>query len=82
MVYPGRVNNGLDTLGEPTSLPEGAEVLVDVISAQKKSIAETDVPTLFGQFKNLIGKAQGLPPDMAENHDRHFEQAGFRALLK
>ena len=30
---------------------------------------EADIPSLYERLKDVVGKAEGLPPDFAENHD-------------
>jgi hypothetical protein len=46
-----------------------------------------DTRPALQQLGTLIGSVSNVPNDLAENHDAltgdyHFEQAGFRALLK
>ena len=59
----GRVRNGVVVLDNRTGIPEGAVVKVVVLDN-----ADT-APTLAELFADVAGKAVGLPPDMAENHD-------------
>ncbi len=66
MTYRGRVKNGVIVLDEPMTLPEGAEVEV---SATSPDLSE---PTWAEVFKDLIGKAEGLPPDSSINHDHYL----------
>ncbi len=72
MTYRGRVKNGVIVLDEPMTLPEGAEVEV---SPTSQDLSE---PTWAEVFKDLIGKAEGLPPDMARNHDHYIHGAPRR----
>jgi hypothetical protein len=53
-----------DGLARP---PEGAVVRVEEVSA-----AKPEPPTWGEVFKDLIGAADGLPEDMAENHDHYI----------
>ncbi len=69
MVYRGRVEKGVILLDEPVKLPEGTEVDVSVRAPSIRPDSEAQVPTLFEQLHDVIGKAQGLPTDLAENHD-------------
>lgn len=71
MTYKGHVENGTIVLDEPTDLPDGALVTVDVCAASER--AEDDsMPTLTDMLAPFIGKAVGLPEDAAENHDHYL----------
>jgi len=69
MTYTGRVENGVIVLDDTEAiLPEGEKVQVELSSSKPiKSIAE--------RLKSVIGKAEGLPPDFAENHDHYLHGA-------
>jgi hypothetical protein len=71
MVYTGRVQNGVIVLDEATALPEGTEVRVEPVGIDEPK-------THYELFRNVIGKAEGLPPDMAENHDHYIHGAPNR----
>lgn len=66
MTYRGRVKNGVVVLEKSASLPEGTEVEVSPLKV------EADAPTLNERYKDFIGIVDGLPPDMAENHDHYL----------
>ncbi len=66
MTYRGRVKNGVIVLASPPDLPEGAEVEVSLVDA------EPDQPTWAEVFKDVIGKAEGLPADSSINHDHYL----------
>ncbi|MBI4581789.1 MAG: hypothetical protein HY718_18985 [Planctomycetes bacterium] len=66
MTYRGRVKNGVIVLEPPARLPEGAEV--EVVSAP----GEPAIPTLAERYKDFIGAIDGLPADLAENHDHYI----------
>jgi hypothetical protein len=72
MVYRGRVENGVIRLDGVTVLPEGAEVEVCVLAASSSEAGEETVPSLYERLKDVAGKAEGLPPDLAENHDHYL----------
>lgn len=72
MTYRGRVKNGVIVLDEPAALPEG--VAVDVSPAEP----EADGPTWGEVFRDLTGQAEGLPTDMARNHDHYIHGAPKR----
>ncbi len=69
MTYRGRVKNGMIILDPPAQLPEGARVEVQPVSE------EAETPTLYERYKDFIGIAEGLPADMAENHDHYIHGA-------
>ncbi|HSU65780.1 MAG TPA: hypothetical protein VLJ39_02810 [Tepidisphaeraceae bacterium] len=96
MTLRGHIKDGAVVLDEPVSLPDGTDIEVEV-----RPLTGEEGPTLYDRLQDVIGTAEGLPEDMAENHDhyvhgvmkdrgitealtgdRHFEQAGFVALLK
>lgn len=62
----GYVRNGVVVLeGEPV-LSEGTKVRVEPIEL------EEHLERLSQDLLKLAGKAQGLPPDMAANHDHYL----------
>jgi hypothetical protein len=64
MIYRGHVKSGQIVLDEPVELEEGMAVQVELLTEQKGK-------TLTERFKNIVGKAEGLPDDLAENHDHY-----------
>ena len=73
MTYRGRVKNGVIVLEPPASLPEGAEV--EVVPAAEAA----PVPTLAERYRDFIGSIDGLPSDLAENHDHYIHGTAFRS---
>jgi len=71
MTYRGYVKNGAVVLDPPAELPEGAEVKVDVVGLPCDA-DEAEGPTLYEQYKDVIGIAEGLPSDLARNHDHYL----------
>jgi hypothetical protein len=71
MVIRGHVENGAVVLDEEATLPEGAQVRVEVLPSLAQ-VAETEIPTLFDRLKPVIGKAQHLPADAADNVDHYL----------
>jgi len=63
MVYRGHVKNGVAVLDEPTVLPEGAEVRIE-LATPTDSIAE-----LREGLLKFAGRIKDMPPDMARRHD-------------
>ena len=73
MTYRGTVCNGVVRLDTPTELPDGTEVEVTPVAAPKPSgEAEEHVPTLAERLAPFIGCLDGLPSDLAENHDHYL----------
>lgn len=66
MTYRGHVRNGQITLDEPAPLPEGAEVQVEIRDHGEPA------PTIWDKLRKLAGTVEGLPSDMAENHDHYL----------
>lgn len=72
MPHRGCIKNGLVEPVEPFPWPEGTEVTVDVATPSDNETPDDAPPTLYEQLKPLIGKATGLPADLAENHDHYL----------
>jgi hypothetical protein len=72
MVYRGHMTNGVIQLQDWPSLPEGAEVEVRLLVATPSQEGEEAVPSLHERLKDIMGKAEGLPLDLAENHDHYL----------
>ena len=68
MTYRGKVQGGVVVLEHAVSLPEGTEVTVQPVpqrtEAQDSSLSES--------LLELAGRAKGLPPDAAKNHDHYL----------
>ena len=71
MTYKAHVKNGAIVLDEPADLPEGSRVRVEVDLPQEAADRQP-IPTLYEQFKDIIGICDGLPEDLAENHDHYL----------
>jgi hypothetical protein len=66
MSYTGHVKEGVvvfDGLARP---PEGTTVRVEEMPAAEQASTWAEV------FKDLVGAVEGLPQDMAENHDHYI----------
>jgi hypothetical protein len=63
MTYRGRIEHGVVVLDPAHALPEGTEVEVLPISPTNRPIGQP--------LEKLAGKAQDLPPDLAERHDHY-----------
>ncbi len=71
MTYKGTVKGGVIVLEPNAAIPDGTEVRVE-------PVAKAVDPTWGEVFKDVIGKAQGLPADMAKNHDHYLHGAPKR----
>jgi hypothetical protein len=69
MRYTGHVEKGVVVFDGSARPPEGAAVQVEDIAAGDSG------PTWGEVFKDLIGSVEGLPEDMAENHDHYIHGA-------
>lgn len=65
MRYQGQIKNGVVVFDSTPPLPEGARVTVEPAEPQV-------VRTLAERLKPIIGIAEGLPADLAENHDHYI----------
>jgi len=66
MTYRGHVKSGQIVLDEPVALPEGAEVNVELVA---KGQSQTNI---WDKLRELSGIVDGLPEDLAENHDHYL----------
>jgi hypothetical protein len=69
MTYRGRVKNGVVVLEPPGKLPEGAEVDVSPAGSAE------NIPPLTERLKDIVGAIEGLPQDMAEQHNHYIHNA-------
>ena len=65
MTYRGEVRNGVIVLEPGASLVEGTIVRVEPVLASSE-------PTLADRLRDVIGIAEGLPADLAEQHDHYL----------
>jgi hypothetical protein len=73
MTCKGHVRNGVVVLDQPARFEDGDEVSVRRLGRGRKLAAkERGIPTLYERLKNIIGRAEGLPPDFAQNHDHYI----------
>lgn len=71
MTYQGHIENGVVVLDESAILPDGAKVQV-VLVLPSEAQSETTPRTLYERFESIIGKAEGLPADFAEQHNHYI----------
>ena len=66
----GRVVNGIVVLDQPGKLEEGTEVRVRPV--QRTSEREGNEDSLSDMLLSFAGTVEGLPEDMALNHDHYL----------
>jgi hypothetical protein len=69
VVYQGHIQNGVVVLDETSDLPEGARVQVALVPPAAEG------GTLGERLMKFAGKLEGLPPDLARNHDHYSHGA-------
>jgi hypothetical protein len=79
MAIRGKVKNGKVFLDKASAFPDGTEVEVRRAKKRKappkkaKSAKPKSTPrSLADRLRNVIGKAQHLPPDASVNHDYYL----------
>jgi hypothetical protein len=72
MTLQGHVRNGVVLLDNGATLPEGAEVRVELVPARQDPPPPSETPTLYDGLEPFIGKAKGLPADMSVNLDHYL----------
>ena len=73
MTYRGHVEGGSIVLDEAADLPEGALVSISLV-VQERTTEKPLPPSLAEQLASVIGKAQGMPADWSENHDKYLRE--------
>ena len=78
MVYRGHVENGVIQLEDAPALPDGVEVEVRLLAEIASPTGKEQIPSLYERLKDVVGKAEGLPPDLAANHDHYLHGRATR----
>jgi len=68
----GHIENGQVVFNTPVVLPEGTKVTVSVQAEAVEPASNGELPSLYDRLKSVAGKAQGLPADLAINHDHYL----------
>ena len=71
MTYRGHIRNGRITLDNPTLLPEGATVKVEVLESGDNDQSSQTRESLNALLLRHAGKGRDLPPDLATHHDHY-----------
>ncbi len=72
MVYRGHIRNGVVVLDQVPGPPEGVEVQVAVVPP------DSGDSTLGSRLMKFAGRLEGLPSDLARNHDHYLHGAPKR----
>ena len=73
MTYRGKVKNGVVVLEGAQGPPEGTEVSVRVLKSRRGTGPGKAKPlSLYERLKPVIGIADGLPRELARNHDHYL----------
>jgi hypothetical protein len=70
MTLRGRVHGGVIVPEEGAALEEGVEVMIETIEPAAQVLPSE--PTLAQRLLKYAGAAEGLPSDMARNHDHYI----------
>ena len=73
MTFRGHMKNGEVVLDDRVSLPDGTPVNVKVIRAPRTKRKPRSKRTLGQRLLKFAGTVNGLPRDMARNHDHYGE---------
>lgn len=71
MTYLAHIENGVIVLDSDVVLPEGARVEISIMN-EAASETQGSHPTHAEMFGNMVGALDGLPPDLAKNHDHYL----------
>ena len=72
MTYRGKYRNGTVVLPKGVNIPEGTEVEVTLIRPAANESIQASESTFYERYKEFIGVLDGLPSDLAENHDHYL----------
>lgn len=75
MSYRGHIEDGVVVLDDDVQLPNGTAVNVEPVMPVLTEPVEDEIPTLYDRLKPFVGAVQGLPPDLAKNHDHYLHGA-------
>ena len=72
MTVRGKVHRGNVVLADPLPLADGTEVEVEVRAVAPAAAPAEATPTVLEELRDLAGTVEGLPADVAENHDHYL----------
>ena len=79
MTYTAKVQNGVIVVDGDIRFPEGCRLLVAPVDAGGQASA-SEGGSIWNDLKELAGSAEGLPEDMADNHDHYIHGTEKRVL--
>jgi hypothetical protein len=72
VTYRGKYKNGTVVLPKGVNIPEGAEVEVTPVGKTSDGKDTESDSSFYQRYKEFIGVLDGLPSDLAENHDHYL----------
>ena len=78
MTIHGHIENGNVVWDTPVCLPDGTKVIVLVEPNNENTPSDQPMSSLYERLQSVAGKAQGLPPDLAINHDHYLHDQAKR----
>lgn len=72
MTVRARIQDGRVVLAAPLPLADGTEVELDVRPVRPTSQGASSSPSMLEELQDLAGTVEGLPADIAENHDHYL----------
>jgi len=72
VTYRGKYKNGTVLLPKGVDIPEGAEVEVTPIGTPPNGRSGNSDASFYERYKEFISVLDGLPSDLAENHDHYL----------
>ena len=70
-VLRGHVESGRIVVVDDATLPEGAEVKIELVAPSTEK-PEERATTLYERLKDVAGIVKDYPSDFAENHDHYI----------
>jgi len=68
MSFTGHVENGVVVFDNPNALPDGTAVKVEALAPPARPTKRS----LLDRLGDVVGKAEGLPADAAQNVDHYL----------
>jgi hypothetical protein len=78
VTYRGKYKNGTVVLPKGVDIREGAEVEVTPIGRPSNGSSHEGESSFYERYKEFIDVLDGLPSDLAENHDYYLYGAPKR----
>jgi hypothetical protein len=68
-----------DTIKLPVHVPDGTRVEITLPGESAAGVPDENNGTIFDELQDFIGKAEGLPPDFAAEHDHYIHCTAKRS---